>query len=132
MGFDLRSEAGAEFRATGSGWTYYLNLAEDYEWKPAGTLPPRGASSSQPWPGSYDTNDNQRVSQQDATAMAVALKAALADPNRTARETALAERLTQAVRAATGSTTYTMRIGDDTAFLTELVKFLECGAFDIS
>ena len=89
-------------------------------------------SSSHAWPGDYDLNDGQPVSQQDAAAMTVTLRAALADPNRMTRGAVLAERLTQAVRAATGSATYTMRVGDDTAFLTELVRFLECGAFEIS
>ncbi len=133
MGMDLVSESGAEFRATGSGWAYYLNLAEEYGWKPAGTERPRRASIFRKWSGHYDTNEGQRVSKRDAAAMALALEAALSDPDRAARGAALAERLTAAVRAATGGSSYTMRAdGDDSAYLRSLIDFLRRGGFEIT
>jgi hypothetical protein len=133
MGMDLVGEAGATFRATGSGWAYYLNLAQEYGWKPAGTRRPRGLISMfRRWPGHYDSNDGQRVSKQDAAAMATALESALADPGRETRGAALAERLTQAVRDATGDASYTMRVdGDDSAFIQTLIVFLRSGGFEI-
>jgi hypothetical protein len=133
MGMDLVSESGAEFRATGSGWTYYLNLAEEYGWKPAGTKRPRRTSIFRKWSGHYDSNEGQRVSKRDASAMALALETALADPNRATRGTAVAERLTAAVRAATGDGSYTMRVdGDDSAYLRSMIEFLRCGGFEIT
>ncbi len=133
MGMDLVSESGAEFRVTGSGWAYYLNLAKEYGWNPEGTERPQGASSSRKWSGHYDSNEGQRVSKRDAAAMALALEAALADPNRAARGAALAERLIAAVRAATGASSYTMRVdGDDSAYLRSLIEFLRGGSFEIT
>ena len=85
MGYDLMSESGADHRLSNAGWALLLNLAEAYEWKPQGSLPPEDLDAAE-WAGDYDSNDGERVSREDAKAMADALERALADPERTAKE----------------------------------------------
>lgn len=143
MGMDLVGESGAEFRTTGSGWTYYLNLAEEYGWKPAGTRRPRGLRMLLcRWSGGYDTNDGARVTARDAAAMATALEAALADPDRSARRAVVAVRVTEGVRAVMGAAQFASLVSadasyvlelpeDDAEHLRKLIGFLRSGGFEI-
>jgi hypothetical protein len=64
-------------------WARILYLAEDYGWKPAGTLSPYDHDDpnseyyvAEPWHGGYATNEGQLVSADDARAFADALEAA--------------------------------------------------------
>jgi len=66
MSFELRNETGDRFRFSNRGWGFYLNLAEEYGWTAAGTLSPDDMGQFADWPKTYDTNDGQWVSAQDA------------------------------------------------------------------
>jgi len=129
MGFDLTSETGAEFRLGGVGWTFYLNLAERYGWSPAGTLPP-DSSRPEEWPGNYDSNEGQRVTGADAAALATALQAALADPNRLVVEASLARELSESLSAALGGAA-PVDPPDGTEVLESLREFCHQGSFMI-
>jgi hypothetical protein len=77
MSFDLTGKIGS-FHWKGAGWAAVLSCAEEYGWKPAGTQPPRRVKAAE-WEGSYDTNDGQLVSTEDASNLASALQSALDD-----------------------------------------------------
>jgi hypothetical protein len=89
MGFDLRSESGAETRYSGAAWAMLLTLGRAYGWKPAGTSAPSGMAAAEWTPSAYDTNDGQTVTRQDAANLAEALEAVLADPGQSAKQAAL-------------------------------------------
>jgi uncharacterized protein YbjT (DUF2867 family) len=129
MGFDLRNDAGEQHRASNSGWAFFLNLAEHYGWKPAGTLPPAGMAPED-WDRSYDACAGQRVSDSDAQSLADALRAALDDPNRAGAERIVAARVSAAISEALGRT---VRLDppDDVSVLEELVAFCSAGPFFI-
>ena len=130
MSFDLRNETGESFRFSNSGWGFYLNLGEEYGWQPAGTHPPEGIDASA-WPKTYDSNDGQWISAEDAERLAGALQRALDDPARVERASVIAKARTAAVRAATGSD-YEVRVeGDDTPFLRDMIGFFQKGRFQI-
>ncbi|MEM6958700.1 MAG: hypothetical protein AAF645_23665 [Myxococcota bacterium] len=78
MGFELTNSEGEQFRVSGGHWAIYLNVAEAFGWRPAGTLPPDGHAG--PWSGRYDSNDGQRVSPADAKALAETLNGAARHP----------------------------------------------------
>ena len=84
MGYDLTSESGDTLRFNGAGWALLLNVAEAYGWQPLGSLPPTDCSGD--WDGTYDANEGQIVSREDAKNLADALTQAQNDPDRTARE----------------------------------------------
>ncbi|PWU18714.1 MAG: hypothetical protein C5B50_08440 [Verrucomicrobia bacterium] len=128
---DLISQNGATFRFVTSGWSFYLNLAEEYGWRPAGTLPPKSYPDPAKWPGEYDWNAGQIVSAVDPRQLAEALERALADPQRAEREKLLAERLAEALRAMTGLDSQIQPPTDDTAFLKEVITFFRQGQFEI-
>jgi hypothetical protein len=132
MGMDLQSDNGESFRFSGSGWSFYLTLAEEYGWRPLGSVPPAGYSQPEPWSGKYDSCDGQSVTAADAHSLADALQRALADPMRSERALRVAESLTRAVRAATDSSTYEMRNdGDDTLYMQQMIEFFRRGRFHI-
>jgi hypothetical protein len=89
MGMDLNG-AGGSFRWNFFSWPRLLQIAEDYGWEPAGTLPPEPtpedeedteekAEGDRAWSGSYTTNDGQVVTAEDAANLADALEQALPD-----------------------------------------------------
>jgi len=65
------------------GWTGLLELGRRYGWIPAGTEPPLcdegGPWDGGPWNGTYFSNSGQRVTTEDAHALADALEQALPD-----------------------------------------------------
>lgn len=81
MSMALRSDTGATTGCTSSAWEFYLALARKYGWKGRGTMPPVGVPSDE-WEGSYNSNDGQQVTADDAAGMASALERVLADPAR--------------------------------------------------
>ncbi len=89
MGFDLRSESGAEARYSGAAWAMLLNLGRTYGWKPAGTSAPPGMAAAEWASSTYDTSDGQTVTRQDAANLAKALESVLADPGQGAKQAAL-------------------------------------------
>ena len=76
MGFDLKSETGQEIQWTGVYWRLMLPLAEQYGWRPAGTVQPEGVPPEE-WDGEYLTNDGQLVTEGDASALAEAIAKAI-------------------------------------------------------
>src|SRR5262249_56326969 len=102
MSFELHSKTGERFRFSSAGWGYYLALAAKYGWQEAGTLRPDGLPDSESWPGTYDSNDGQWVSDEEAAALARALQAALDDPRRVERLTLAARAESEALSQATG------------------------------
>jgi hypothetical protein len=80
MGMDL-SGAGGEFFWNFFSWPRLLQIAEEYGWEPAGTLPPEYMEMPEEgqWSGDYTSNDQQTVTAEDAWQLAEALERALDD-----------------------------------------------------
>jgi glycosyltransferase involved in cell wall biosynthesis len=138
MGYDLTSESGADLRFTAEAWALLLNLAEAYGWKPCGSAAPEEVNPEE-WAGDYDSNDGQRVSREDAEAMAAALERALADPGRTEKERHIGRELNEELRRleveAFGEDLPPENEGEllttDDQTLQALVGFLRAGSFTI-
>jgi len=129
MGFDLTNDSGRDLRFSGTGWTFYLNLAEAYGWKPAGTLAPEGIMPIT-WSGQYDSNSGQRVTANDAAALAEALDQALRDPLRSARESALAVNISDSLSKSLGKAV-SIQPPDDDSLLQDFAAFCRGGSFVI-
>ena len=80
MGMDLISKSGSTHDLSSDWWCFYLILAEKCGWIPKGTGKPDHLGEMDEWHGSYEWNDGQIVSEEDAKALAQALERALADP----------------------------------------------------
>ena len=132
MSFDLHSERGDRFAFSRAGWGYYLNLADKYGWQAAGTLPPSGMPDPEIWPKTYDSNDGQRVSQDDAEALAKALQAALDDPRRVERLTMAAKEESEALTRATGRPCRVRVEANDAEYIRQMIEFFKKGGFRIS
>ncbi len=80
MGYDLEGKGGS-FRWQFDDWPAVLRLAQDYGWRPSGTilLTGRGWRYDPYWCRAYDSNDGQMVMQTDALRLAVALRKAVRD-----------------------------------------------------
>jgi hypothetical protein len=81
MGMDLKG-VGGEFWFNVIGWGQVLRLAQLYGWEPLGTVIDEDDLDDFPnreWNGSYQINDRQRVTANDARNMADALESALSD-----------------------------------------------------
>ena len=63
---------GGEFQLSVEAWGTVLALAEASGWKPEGTRPPEPIIAN--WPGSYNAQRGQRVSDEDALSLADALQ----------------------------------------------------------
>jgi hypothetical protein len=131
MSFDLRNENGDSFRFSNSGWGFYLTLAEVHGWQMAGTLPPDGMPNPETWPKTYDSNDGQWVSAEDAESIARALQSALEDPKRSERSAAVAQARSAAVSQALGRPHQIGVIGDDTEYIRQMIEFFRKGRFQI-
>lgn len=83
MGFDLLSDNGSALYWSNVSWSKLLVLARLGGWQPAGTEPPPGwddvVDRLGEWRGGYSTNDEQRVTPEDALALADALECVLDD-----------------------------------------------------
>lgn len=82
---DLTSDTGMRLNPAAGSWSFYLRLAEAYGWRPLGTQPPEGVRPRR-WKGGYDSNAGQRVTREDAAAMADALERVLGDPGAAAKQ----------------------------------------------
>lgn len=69
----LKSNRGKTFETSDEHWSVFLNVAQRFGWQPAGTLPPLAWPQGDVWPGQYATQDGQRVSDDDARALAAVL-----------------------------------------------------------
>lgn len=119
MGFNLTHDERRVFGFSNAGWRFYRALAETYGWQPAGTLPPPGFTPAASWPATYESNDGQWVSAEDALALAAALRRALEDPARATHERKIAEGLDMDAPR------------DDSGSLGEMIKFFEFGRFQL-
>ena len=70
---ELKSKRGKTFLTSDEHWSVFLNVAQRYGWQPAGTLAPPAWPRREVWSGQYGTRDGQRVSDEDARALAAAL-----------------------------------------------------------
>ena len=131
MSFDLQSESGDRFRFSSGDWGYYLNLAGEYGWRAAGTLPPDGMPDSDSWPKTYDSNDGQWVSCEDTEALARALQAALDDARRIERLTIAAQAESEKLSAATGRQCHVRVEINDAEYIGQMVEFFRKGRFKI-
>lgn len=75
MGMDLEGQNLRYFRFGMLGWANVLDLAQSYGWQPRGTV----LKIDNLWKGGYSTNDGQTVTEEDARAMAEALRVAVDD-----------------------------------------------------
>ncbi len=131
MGMDLTSESRATFRWNGSGWTFLLNLAQRYDWRPVGTQAPPTVENAS-WSGAYDSNEGQRVTADDARALGVALERAVADSERTRKAEELALEISVAVREQTGYADYHVGVPESIwGYLEEFADFCKKGGFNI-
>ncbi|MHB0971528.1 MAG: hypothetical protein ACYC7A_20780 [Thermoanaerobaculia bacterium] len=129
---DLRNDAGDEFRVSGTGWAFYLNLAEIYGWSPKGTERPPDYPVFKVWPGVYDRNEGQRVTDDDAANLATAFEAASGDPELATKSQNLAVELTASLRRATGYESISVDVPDDhVEYLDRLAEFVRKGSFVI-
>ena len=131
MSFELHSNTGERFRFSGAGWGYYLNLAGRYGWQEAGTLRPDILPESESWSGTYDSNDGQWVSDEDAEALARALQAALADPQRVERLTVAAKAESETLTQATGRPCHIRVETNDADYIRQMIGFFKKGRFRI-
>jgi hypothetical protein len=138
MGFDLTSESGDTYQVRSSGWSLMLYVAEAYGWEKQGSIPPDGVDSAE-WDGGYATNDGQRVTRQDAQALADACERMLADPERVAKVRGIESQLDKDVRElAREQYGVELPAGNnydeypiDEAYLREFVHFCRRGGFKI-
>lgn len=84
MGMDLhRVKDGVYFRWANNSWYAILELAQEFGWEPAGTVPSKlmlnvhGEEAAKRWTGSYTHNEYQIITDEDACNMADALERAL-------------------------------------------------------
>lgn len=77
MGYDLVRKEGS-ISVSQFTWIRAYALAIETGWEPEGTLPPAHWQKKYgDWPGTYDSNDGQLVTADDARSMAAALEASL-------------------------------------------------------
>ena len=62
-----------------NGCCTLLNAAERHGWEPVGTVPGDDWRDAEEWSGGYFTNDGQRVTKEDALALAIAIEKAVAE-----------------------------------------------------
>lgn len=134
MGFHLRSvSSGKTIHVSGGHWAVYLNVAEAFGWKPAGTVAPPGSASGKPWNGQYDSNDGQLVTDADAKSLAAILHSAAVGPQ-------IAYAVTDTIRRIEGAAESSgLRIPEGMRMhfehfvdeLSPLLEFLYEGAFTI-
>jgi hypothetical protein len=130
MGVDLRSDSGEEFRLSPRGWCLFLNLAEEYGWKPNGTTSPKGYNRSEPWHRRYDSNDGQRVELNDAYSLADALEKALESPDVNDRYRNIYSRMNQIIFEETGYSEEVEPLTEEVAaYIRDLIRFSRCGSF---
>ena len=142
MSMDLKSESGREINPSGSAWSFFLELAEAYGWKSAGTASPQWKwyqfwKRSRAWDGGYASNDGQTVAREDAAAMADALSRVLADPDGDEKQREVNRKLDEEVRAlAKRRYGITLAASKDDSIaaptdLQALIEFLRSGSFQI-
>ncbi|WP_349656639.1 hypothetical protein [Xanthomonas sp. 10-10] len=124
MGVDLKNKAGTEFYFSTVGWSFYLNLASVYGWKPEGTSPPLDWINTDPWGAHYDWNAGQSVAESDARELTAALGRYLSDPNRTERALDIAKKFEEIG-------VFVAIPDSEDGFIEKFIAFARGGAFEI-
>ncbi|MBB5866584.1 hypothetical protein TR80_002985 [Xanthomonas campestris] len=124
MGVDLKNKAGTEFHFSTIGWSFYLNLASVYGWKPEGTSPPIDWIDREPWGAHYDWNAGQSVADSDARELAAALGRYVADPHGSERALSIAKKFEEAGISVTAPSS-------DDEFIGDFIDFARSGTFEI-
>ena len=88
MGLYFLGSHGRAFHTGNGSWTLFRAIAEDYGWKPGGTIPPANFDGGR-WDGNYNSANGEEVSADDACALASALDHALRDVRFADRVTAV-------------------------------------------
>lgn len=119
MGYDFWSKQLGPFCANVSGWDHLTEAALAFGWKPAGTHATR--TDGKPLNGTYFSNDDQIVTEEDARELAGALRRAIAaaedgDSIEVANLSARAENAMKSL---------------DVSYVREFAEFCEQGAFRI-
>jgi hypothetical protein len=145
MGMDLRR--GDEVYSVGAVfWHECLELAEAFGWKPAGTLfgladlehlPPHTAAAEyerrrREWTGIYTSNDWQRVTDEDAYALAFALYNAVVVMEAKLDMTDVQKRTTRTVtRSLIEISRSHSAMESDYHYLRRIAEFIDRGGFEI-
>lgn len=78
MAIELINKNGNLMKIDDYAWDTVLSLAEEFGWKPMGTLPPPLEEKPEEWDkADYYSQKGQKVTEQDAHAFAVAIGRAL-------------------------------------------------------
>lgn len=78
MAIELINNDGESIQIDDYAWDSVLTLAEEFGWKPMGTLPPRLEEKPEEWDSAdYYSQKGQKVTEQDAHRFGVALVKAL-------------------------------------------------------
>ena len=65
----------AEVPINKTTWSEVIDIARDYGWNPAGTLPSASTDThGRDWPGTYQSSDYQIITAEDGAAMASAIE----------------------------------------------------------
>ena len=136
MGYEFEAPDGAAWGTTSVGWRLARHLAERFGWQPAGTEPPEDWKEGCPWSGLYTGDSGQRVTASDASALAVALCAALGTEEFDSLVAAFGAEFRGQLAAASTATVKLkdgpLRPDEWRRALKELASFCERGPFTIS
>ena len=134
MGMELTSENGSTFEFSGTGWAFYLNLAEVFGWKPEGTKKPKNYGILKKWHGAYDSNEGQFVTQSDAQALSVSLERALSSEHLDEKASSIASQLENTLKQALGDQIppgFKISPNVDKNYISNFVSFCKGGGFYI-
>jgi hypothetical protein len=135
VGYDFERADGAEWGTTSVGWRLLRHLAEQFGWRPAGTLPSDDWDDGPAWSGEYTGNTGQWVSAADAAGLAGGLRAAVASPEFDGLVAAFgADFRGQLAAASTPAVTLTagpLPPGEWRRAALELAAYCEGGAFSV-
>jgi len=136
MGVDL-VRSGRVFHLNWTGWNFYLELAFEQEWRPAGTVPP-DIDNSVECRGGYYSNDGSKVTAEDAIGIAEALEKSLEDvPNRDAMAGKVISlmmpdgKIIKVFQSDTAVTAHEYFSGEGKKWVLEFIAFCREGPFDI-
>lgn len=134
MGMDLVSKSGLTYQINGTGWAFYLNLAESYGWSPEGTKKPKKYGIFKKWSRVYDTNEGQFVTASDAEKISIALQRAISSAEFEKVSRQIIDNISQAIKEAMGddfSSYAEISPEVDKNCLVEFISFCQKGGFYI-
>lgn len=123
---------GGNMRFSGGSWSWILQLASEYGWKPQGTKPSAITKELgiKKWDGNYFSNLYQFITKKDAKNMARALEKALIDiPNKANRKAQRREKHGDE-RGIIGLDYWSGKRGK--TYIKKFIKFCKAGRFCVS